>query len=127
MTGQSDEQAEWSGRELFDANGARIGRIAGRGFPRKKFGTTWLLAETGGAKSVLVPAEQIHSSGDRLVLPYPKTYVESGPSVEQDQQLSKADERRLRLHYGLDSGLPNSGCRQACGLCMAKRRAQRSR
>jgi hypothetical protein len=137
MAEQGDRLAEWNGRELFDANGAMIGRIAGLGYPRRKFGAWWLLVETGGgeelsaeklgAAKLFVPADQISSAHDRLVLPYSKTYVESGPSVEQDQLLSKTDERRLALHYGLDSGLSGSQCRQGCGLCMAKRRAERAR
>lgn len=124
MAGLIDEAIEWRGRELFDAGNEKIGTIAGLGYPRKKFGATWLLVETA-AGTVLVPAEQIHPSPDRLVLPYPRTYVEGSPTLEQDQPLSRAEERLLCLHYGLDSVMPNSGCRQGCGLCQARRRAKR--
>jgi hypothetical protein len=126
-----DEQGEglpqWNGREVFDAKAEKIGTIAGLGYPRKKFGTVWLLVETEGARTVLVPGDQIRSSGDRLVLPYLKTYVEGGPAVENGQPPSQAEERRLRLHYGIDSGSLNSGCAAGCGMCMANRRVQRRR
>lgn len=123
MALQVDELVAWKGRDLFDASGRRIGSIVGPGYARRKFGTAWLLLEITDAKTVLVPADQIHVSGDRLVLPYPKTYVEDAPNIEEGRSPSRAEERRLCLHYGLDSAMPNSGCRQGCGLCMAKKRA----
>jgi hypothetical protein len=112
---------EWSGRELFDAKGSKIGTVAGLGYPRPKFGTTWLLVETAVGKTVLVPAGQVESSGERLTLRYPKTYIEAAPTGESGRRLSRAGERRLCLHYGLDHELPGSGCRQGCGLCAARR------
>jgi hypothetical protein len=117
------ELAPWEGRELLDANAQSIGIIAGLGYPRRKFGTTWLLVDTS-VRKVLVPADQIELLGDRLMLPYPKTYVDNSPAVDKEQPFSRAEERRLCLHYGLDSLLPNSGCRQGCGLCQAARRAK---
>jgi len=127
MARQVEELSGWIGRSLLDTNAQEIGTIAGLGFPRRRFGTGWLLVETAAARTVLVPADQILSSDDRLTVRYPKTYVEDAPTLDQDQPLSRAEERRLCLYYGLDSELPNSGCRGGCGLCMAKRRAERSK
>jgi hypothetical protein len=127
MTERGVELTAWKGRELFDADSERIGVIAGAGYPRPKFGTAWLVVETAAGRRVLVPAEQISSRGGRLTLPYPRTYVAEGPAAAGDRPLSRAEERRLCLYYGLESVLPNSGCRQGCGLCMAERRAKRRR
>ena len=127
MVARGDLAAEWAGQELFDVTGQRIGSITGPGFPRRRFGASWLAVETAIGKTVLVPGDQVDASRGRLVLPYPKGYIESGPVREQDRPLSHADERRLCLQYGLESGQPNTGCRQGCGLCMAKRRADRAR
>jgi hypothetical protein len=74
---------------------------------------------------VLVPADQMSCAGERLVLPYPKTYVESGPAAEEGRPLSGEEERRLRLHYGLGTGSDNTGCSAGCGMCMASRRQAR--
>jgi hypothetical protein len=123
---QSDKLSRWIGRELFDANAQKIGTITGPGFPRRKFGTMWLLVETTGLDKIPVPLIGIRSSGDRLVLPYPKSYVESGPTIVQDRPLSRAELRRLGLHYGFDHELPGATCCQSCGLCRAGRRAERS-
>jgi hypothetical protein len=123
MAEGSDRPDPWIGRELFDAKGRSIGTIAGPGFPRRKFGTRWLLVETAGAAKLLVPLVGIRSSGDRLVLPYPKSYVESGPTMEQDRPLSQPELRRLGLHYGFDDQIAGATCCQGCGLCHARRTA----
>jgi hypothetical protein len=126
MAEQNDKQTAWTGRELFDANGRKIGTISGLGYQGDKFGTGWLLVETAAAaRQVFVPVDQIRSSGDRLVLPYPLGYVESAPAIDDGRPLSQAEERRLCLHYGIDYLLPGTECLQGCGLCRARRRAER--
>jgi hypothetical protein len=118
---QCEAHARWTGQDLFDSSGSRIGTIVGPGYSRKRFGTHWLLVETDSARRVLVPVQGISLAKDRLTLPYARTYVEAGPAVEPERPLSRADERRLCLHYGLESALPNSTCRKGCGLCWAQR------
>jgi hypothetical protein len=128
MVAQSEGLNRWIGRELFDANAQVIGTITGPAFPRRMFGTKWLLVGTTRGSQVPVPLIGIRSSGDRLVLPYPKSYVESGPTAAQDRPLSPAESRRLALHYGFDDQLPGvTSCCQGCGLCSARRRAERAR
>jgi hypothetical protein len=113
---------EWTGRQLFDAGGDLIGVIAGAGYARRKFGTAWLLVDMDPGRRVLVPTDQIDATGDRLVLPYPRGYVETGPTLEGDEPPTPDGERRLRLHYGVGGG--NGGQCRSCGLCMTTRRAQ---
>jgi hypothetical protein len=126
MVEQSDKLNRWIGRELFDANARKIGTITGLGLPRRMYGTRWLRVETADAAKVLVPLIGIRSSGDRLVLPYPKSYVESGPGVVQDRPLSESDLRRLGLRYGFDDQIAGvTSCCQGCGLCTARKRAER--
>ena len=127
MPSKNDRLNEWIGRELFDANAQRLGKITGLGFPRRLFGTKWLLLETARAAKIPVPLIGIRSSGGRLVLPYPKSYIESGPTEVHDRPLSEEELRRLGLHYGFDNELPGTpNCCQSCGLCGARKRAERS-
>ena len=126
MTDLISEATGWQGRDLFDATGKRIGTIAGLAYPRKKFGVTWLLVQTA-AGTILAPGEQILRSPERLVLPYPKTYVDGGPVMEPDRPLSRSEEHRLCMHYGLDTAVPNRSCRQGCGLCQARLREKQLR
>jgi PRC-barrel domain len=114
------ELTEWIGRDLFDATNARIGVIVDVAFARRKFGTCWLLLDTGAARKFVVPAECISSANDRLTLPYPKGYVETGPAIGPNQPLPKEDERAF--HYGFSNRMPGSECRTGCGLCMLKAR-----
>ena len=122
----ADEPARFIGQELFDANRAKIGLIAGLGFARKKFGTWWLAVETPDGATLLVPAEPVRLLGDRLTLPYMKGYVMSGPSVEPGRPPSKEDEHRLAVRYGFANRVPTGECAQ-CGFCMAMRRAERQK
>ncbi len=69
----------WTGRDIYDVNGRRIGSISDQGHLGARFGTAWLPVETETGNRVLVPVEQVESSDDRLVLPYPKTYIEGAP------------------------------------------------
>ena len=114
---------EWTGRQLFDASGHLIGVIAGAGYARRKFGTAWLLVELATGRRVLVPADQVDASGDHLVFPYPRGYVETGPAVEGDERLDADGERRLRLHYGIGRGTVGGQC-QGCGLCITTARVK---
>ncbi len=127
MAADADELAQWTGRDLFDAHGQRIGTIAGLGFPRRKFATWWLLVDGAAGKQLLVPAEPIRLSHGRLVLPYTKGYVDFAPAPDQDQPLAKEDERRLGLHYGFCGRMPGNECRVGCGMCMANKRLSRAK
>lgn len=118
---------DWSGRELFDVNGALIGVIAGAGYDRKRFGTEWLLIDTVSGRRTLVPADRVSESRERLVLPYPRGYVDTGPVLEGDAPLTAAGERLLRLHWGIGGAGPNTQCMTGCGLCMTKRRTEHRR
>lgn len=127
MAADADELARWTGRDLFDAHGQRIGAIAGLGFPRRKFASWWLLVDDAAGKHLLVPAEPIRATNNRLVFPYTKGYVDFAPSFDLDHPLSKEDERRLGLHYGFCGRMPGNDCRVGCGLCMANKRLSREK
>lgn len=116
---------QWMGREVVDTGGRSIGPVVGRAYARKRFGITWLLVRTAEGRTVLAPAEQMQGSGERLILPYSATYVEAAPALTEGAALAQAEERRLRLHYGIASGGPDGGCRAGCGLCMVNRRELR--
>jgi hypothetical protein len=123
MDKQGERPNPWIGRELFDAYAQKIGTITGLAFPRKRLGTSWLLVETAGGARVPVPIVGIQTRGDRLVLPYPKSYVESGPTLAPDQPPSQAELRRLGLQYGFDDRVPGiTSCCRDCGLCQRHRR-----
>lgn len=118
---------ELTGQQLFDAKGELIGVIAGAGYERKRFGTEWLLVETVSGRRTLVPTDRIGGSDERLTLPYPRGYVDTGPVLEGDAPLTAAGERLLRLHWGIGGSDANKQCMTGCGLCMANRRFEHRR
>jgi hypothetical protein len=122
----TERLAELDGRDVFDVNGELIGSVSGLAFPRRKFGNIWLLVKTADVKQLVIPAEEIKTSRARLELPYPKRYVEGGPIFDPHQPFTHLEERRLRLHYGLDFGMKGAGCDRGCGLCHATRRRERA-
>ena len=126
MASPCSEVEAWFGHELFDVNGRLVGTIDGLAFPRRKFGSCWLVVAGTWGKNAVVPAEPITVKGERLVLQYVKGYIETGPALVDDQPLSKAEEQRLALHWGFSNRMPGSQC-HACGLCLATRRAQHRR
>jgi len=117
---QAEELASWEGRDLFDAYGEKIGTVSGLGYRRERFGTFWLVVR-GTGPAALVPAAQVSQREGRLVLPYARSYVEDALAPGAGGRLSRAEERRLLFHYGLDSELPDGGCPQRCGLCSGGR------
>jgi hypothetical protein len=127
MVAPIDDLNPGTGREIYDVRGEKIGTVVGFGYARKKFGMTWLRVEIRDGHAVLVPAERLSCSGDRLVSPYLRSYVEATPVFATDEQPSRDEERRLRLHYGIDSGNPNATCRVGCGLCWVRSRDERRR
>jgi hypothetical protein len=125
LDGPIDAEESWTGRDVFDANGQRIGTVAGRAHARKRFGVTWLRVRIDDGRLVLAPAEQMQSKGERLVLPYGRAYVEAAPGVSEGEASSREADRRLGHYYGIGSGGVEGGCRVGCGLCMANKRQLR--
>ena len=117
---------DWTGRQLLDTNKEPIGVVTGDGFERRRFGTAWLVVQTDSGRRFLIPADDIREIGARLVMSYPRGYVEMGPALEDDAPLDAAGERRLRLHYGIGLGSVGGQC-HGCGLCMASTRASKRR
>jgi hypothetical protein len=125
LSGAIDAEGSWAGRDVFDANGLRIGNVTGPAYARKRFGVTWLLVQVGDGRLVLAPAEQMQSKGGRLVLPYGRAYIEAAPGTDEGETSSREADRRLGHYYGIGSVSVEGGCRVGCGLCLASKRQVR--
>ncbi|MDQ3862076.1 MAG: DUF2382 domain-containing protein [Actinomycetota bacterium] len=92
--------------EIYDQYGERIGPLSDlfvdEGDEPEYVGVGIGLPEN---RSVLVPAEVI-TIDDRLrrmVVSHPRSLVETGPSLGYTEEVTPEFERRVRLHYGLDT------------------------
>jgi sporulation protein YlmC with PRC-barrel domain len=94
----------WTGHDLLDVNGEKIGTIEDVRVGDATGGLKWLLVKTGlfGTKNILVPAGEVRATEDALVTPYTKDTVKDAPGVDHDKALSEDEERQICAYYGLD-------------------------
>src|SRR3954447_1501703 len=102
-------------RTVVDRDGTKVGKVADVFLDNDTGRPEWLLVHTGlfGMRETLVPVAGSQPSGDDLVVPYDKDFIQSAPNVGTDEELSQDDEATLARHYGLqysearsDTGLP---------------------
>ena len=115
----TNELQQWVGRNVIDASGDKIGKIADIYVDDDTNKPEWLAVHTGlfGAKVSFIPMAQAQPcAGDELQVPFEKAQVKDAPHADADGALSQEEERRLYSHYGLpyseqrsDSGLPSGG------------------
>ena len=95
---------EWTGHELRDVNGEKIGTVEDVRFGDATGGLKWLLVKTGlfGTKKILVPAGDVRATEDALVVPYPRDRVKDSPGVAESDMLTADEERNVCAYYGLE-------------------------
>jgi uncharacterized protein (TIGR02271 family) len=91
---------------IYDQDGERIGPLSDL-FVDASDEPEYVGVETGspGNRSVLVPAEVI-TVDDRLrrmVVSHPRSLVVSAPNLGHEDEVTPEFERRVRVHYGLDT------------------------
>src|SRR5215211_2842575 len=92
--------------EIYDQVGERIGPLSDL-FVDENDEPEYVGVESGLTenRSVLVPAEAI-TVDDRLrrmVVSHPRSLVETAPSLGYQEEVTPEFERRVRVHYGLDT------------------------
>ena len=107
---------QWTGHDLLDVNGEKIGTVEDVRFGEATGGLKWLLVSTGlfGMKKVVVPAGDVKATDDALVVPFTKERVKDSPGVDTDEFFSHDAERDLCAYYGMDYAfaprVPEEGC-----------------
>ena len=107
---------QWTGHDLFDLDGDKIGKIEDVRYGDVTGGLQWLVVESGvlGAKKIYIPAGEVRRSGDQLSVIHTKDRVKDAPGVQDDQFLSPADESNLCSYYGLEYGSAKMGMAEGC-------------
>jgi sporulation protein YlmC with PRC-barrel domain len=107
---------QWTGHELLDVNGEKIGTVEDVRYGDATGGLKWLLVKTGlfGSKKILVPAGEVRATPDALVVPYTKDHVKDSPGVNEYDLFSPDEERKVCSYYGLEyvesARAPVEGC-----------------
>jgi len=92
------------GADVYSTDGDKIGS-AGQVYLDNDTGApAWVAVRTGlfGKKESFVPLQDATLDGDRLEVPYAKDRVKHAPRIDQDGQLSPADEDELYRYYSPD-------------------------
>jgi len=94
-----------SGTDVYSNDGDRIGSVGQVYLDNATGEPAWVSVHTGlfGKKESFVPLRDANLTGDRLEVPYGKDQVKSAPRIDQDGELSPAEEQGLYEHYGLGS------------------------
>ncbi len=118
----SDEILSWRGRDLYDREGQKIGRIEEIYLDQETDRPEWALVNTGlfGTKSTFVPIIDASSEEDGVRVPFDKDHVKDAPGIDAGGELSQQQEAELYRHYGMDYG----ESRSETGLPEGERRAE---
>jgi hypothetical protein len=111
-----DQARSWRGLTLVATDDEPVGKIEAIYVDRTIRQPEWALVHTGlfGSSRTFVPLTDAAQLGDTVRVPHDSAVVRAAPRLEQDAELSEADEARLYAHYGIQhttddeslSGLP---------------------
>ncbi|SDP81004.1 DUF2382 domain-containing protein [Lentzea jiangxiensis] len=102
-----ERMTHWTGREVHDPAGDKIGTVAQLWFDDDSGQPTWLSVSTGlfGLRESFLPVQGIteDTNGD-LRTPYTKDQVKDAPNIDADgAHLDTDEEERLYNHYGVST------------------------
>jgi uncharacterized protein (TIGR02271 family) len=97
-------EERYAGYEVYDRDGVRLGKpddLFLDEVDNPEYVGIWI--DPSGSRSLLVPAEvvTVDDASRRMVVSRPKSVVEAGPSLGQDEDLTPGLEVRVRAHYEL--------------------------
>ncbi len=97
------EAYEWQGRTVVGSDGEKIGKVSEIYLDERTNKPEWATVTTGlfGTKSNFVPLAGASPQGEDVQVSVTKAQVKDAPQVEDDQELSEQEERRLFEHYGV--------------------------
>jgi uncharacterized protein (TIGR02271 family) len=104
MITQSDLEKIYSA-DVYTTDGEKIGSTSQVYLDDRSGAPEWVAVKTGlfGTKQSFVPLDRATLTGDRLVVPFGKDQVKDAPQIDEDGDLSPAEEDTLYTHYGMAS------------------------
>ncbi len=106
MSSAIDDVSSLPGRKVSDQMGRTIGEIQKVYAYNGNEDPMWVSVEAtqglGNSRTVLVPLARLKLEGDELRVPYSIDHIASAPELEDEENVSEEDDRKLRDHYGID-------------------------
>ncbi len=89
-------------RDVYDSDGTKIGAARQVYVDDETGAPEWVTVRTGlfGTSESFVPLADATVSGDRVVVPYDKSFVKDAPNLREDGHLTPDQERELYAYYG---------------------------
>ncbi|MCL5736160.1 MAG: PRC-barrel domain-containing protein [Actinobacteria bacterium] len=116
MARDGELETEWTGHDLFDVDGSKIGTVEDVRFGDATGELKWLVVNTGhfGAKKAFVPAKEVRRSGDRLSVAHTNERIKGAPKVEDESVLTETEQAKLCQYYGLQYVSPPTEPQEGC-------------
>lgn len=91
----------YTGHAVLDEHGIPIGSVTDVVYDRHGFAPEYLVVDPGIFRAAhYVPVEGCYlTNDDRLVVPWDRHWVKSGPKATGDHVLTSIDRRSLEVHY----------------------------
>lgn len=104
MDGTMEQIRKWLDQSLYDTEGDKIGTIDEVYYDDASGRPQWLMVKTGlfGGRRSFVPAADVSSADDKLMVPYTEDRVKDAPGLDKDADLTDELERALYAYYNLD-------------------------
>src|SRR3712207_5929679 len=101
---QMTEAYEWTGRQMVDRDGEKIGKLEQIYLDTETGAPEWAAVNTGmfGTQQSFVPIVDAAPAGGKVQVPYEKDQVKAAPKIAPDGELSVDEEGVLYRHYGRD-------------------------
>ena len=89
-------------RDVYGSDGTKIGAARQVYVDDETGAPEWVTVRTGlfGTSESFVPLADATVSGDRVVVPYDKSFVKDAPNLREDGHLAPDQERELYAYYG---------------------------
>ncbi len=89
-------------RDVYGSDGSKIGAARQVYVDDETGRPEWVTVRTGlfGTSESFVPLADATVSGDRVVVPYDKSFVKDAPNLREDGHLTPDQERELYAYYG---------------------------
>ena len=89
-------------RDVYGSDGTKIGAARQVYVDDETGAPEWVTVRTGlfGTSESFVPLADATVSGDRVVVPYDKSFVKDAPNLREDGHLTPDQERELYAYYG---------------------------
>lgn len=90
--------------EVVDSTGTKVGKVGQVYLTNDGQEPSWVTVNTGlfGTKETFIPLADARHADGVITVPYEKSFIKDAPHVEEDGEISAAEEDELYRYYGVN-------------------------